>query len=309
MRLSVVIPFFNERENIVKLHEELLATVREIGFDYELIYVNDGSTDGSEQVFSELQECTVITLLRSYGQTAALSAGFGVVTGDVVATLDGDLQNDPSDLHGMLQFMDNNKLDMLVGWRKRRHDGWDKKIPSLIAFGIRQALLHDGIHDAGCGIKVFRRSVLDGLELYGEMHRFFVSIVKVRGYRVGEYVVNHRPRKYGKSKYSWKRGVKGFLDMVAVAFWGKYSARPLHLLGGVGIVVICVSFVTLFVSVFHVFTDFGLWDTQRWIIFSFLMFTLGIQLIVSGLIADIVVRGYFAASGKTGYIIREVTKL
>jgi glycosyltransferase involved in cell wall biosynthesis len=307
--LSVIVPFFNEVDNIPVLHDELEKVLGEIDMPYELLYVDDGSTDGSDEVLDSLTGCTVVHLQRMYGQTAALSAGFAQATGEILATLDGDLQNDPADLPMMVQYMDNNKLDMVTGWRKSRQDGFDKRLPSFIAYLIRQFLLQDGIHDAGCGIKVFRKSVIEGLELYGEKHRFFVSIVKIRGFRVGEVTVNHRPRVKGRSKYSWKRGIKGFLDMIAVAFWGKYSTRPLHMLGGIGLAVIFMSFCIFGVSLLHVFQDFGFLNTQNWVMFSFLTFILGVQLIIFGLIADIAVRGYFAASGKTGYIVREIKKI
>jgi glycosyltransferase involved in cell wall biosynthesis len=306
MRFSVVVPFFNERENLVSLHEELVGVLNTLGGSYELIYVNDGSSDESENVFSQLTNCVVIHLRRSFGQTAALSAGFARATGEILITLDGDMQNDPADIPGMLQYLDNNKLDMVVGWRKKRFDGIDKLIPSYIAYTIRQFLLSDGIHDAGCGLKVFRKCVLEDLSLYGEMHRFFASIVKIRGYRVGEYVVNHRSRTKGRSKYTWKRGVKGFLDMLAVAFWGKFSARPLHILGSIGLLVIVLSLCIEFVAVFHTFPEYNVLITQNWIMVGALMFILGVQLVIFGLIADIAVRGYFAASGRKGYFIREV---
>lgn len=306
--ISVVVPFYNERDNILLLHEKIVNAFERLGLPFEIVYVNDGSNDDSDVVLDALSGCTVVHLLRSFGQTAALSAGFEQATGEILATLDGDLQNDPEDLVGMLQYMDNNKLDMVIGWRKARHDGLDKKIPSFLAYTLRQFLLHDEIHDAGCGIKVFRAQVLDHLTLYGEMHRFFVSIVKGRGYRVGEYVVTHHPRTNGKSKYTWKRGIKGFLDMVAVAFWGKYSARPLHILGSIGLGVIGMSVVIFCVAIFHTFPEYNFLVSQNWVLVSVLMFILGVQLVIFGLIADISIRGYFAASGRKGYFIRSVVR-
>lgn len=307
VRLSVVVPFFNEHDNILRLHNELLGVLKDLGLPYEIIYVNDGSTDESEDVFEEVSsQVTVIHLQRSFGQTAALSAGFAHAEGEILVTLDGDMQNDPADIKGMLQYLDNNKLDIVVGWRKKRQDGWDKKIPSFFAYTIRQILLADRVHDAGCGLKVFRKRAIEGLELYGEMHRFFVSIVKLNGFKVGEYVVHHRPRGGGCSKYTWKRGVKGFLDMLAVAFWGKYSARPLHILGSIGLGIMGLSLVVMFMAVFHTFPEYNLLITQNWVMVSVLMFILGAQLIIFGLIADIAVRGYFAASGKKGYVVREI---
>jgi len=307
--ISIVVPFFNERDNIQPLHEQVLAVLRHIGLPFEIIYVDDGSNDGSEEIFNSLQDSIVIHLQKSFGQTAALSAGFDAASGEIIGTMDGDLQNDPDDLYGMLQYMDNNKLDMVVGWRKHRYDGLDKKVPSFLAYSLRQFLLGDGIHDAGCGIKVFRKKVLDHLNLYGEMHRFFVSIVKNRGYKVGEYVVQHRPRTRGKSKYSWKRGIKGFLDMISVSFWGKYSARPLHILGSIGLGVMGLSVCVFLTAIFHTFPEYNLLISQNWILVSVLMFILGIQLVIFGLIADICVRGYFAASGMKGYFVRSVEKV
>ncbi len=306
--LSLVVPFFNERDNIAQLHAEILEAFENVTFPYELIYVNDGSNDGSDAVLSGLTDCTIVTMQRSFGQTAALVAGIDASGGDTIATLDGDLQNDPRDLIPMMQIMDNECFDFVIGWRKRRYDSLLKRIVSWVAFVLRQLLLHDGIHDAGCGTKVFRKRVMQDVELYGEMHRFFVSIVKSKGYRVSEFRVRHHKRKHGMSKYSWKRAIKGFLDMIAVWFWGRFSARPLHVLGGLGLGVIGVSVFTLLVVTTHFFHDYGFLTSERWIVASVLMFILGVQLLVMGLVADIVVRGYFASSGKKNYVVRSVKK-
>ncbi|MDQ3099665.1 MAG: glycosyltransferase family 2 protein [bacterium] len=306
--LSVVVPFFNERENIARLHEEIISAFENFAASYELIYVNDGSTDGSAEVLASLSGCTVVTMQRSFGQTAALVAGIEIARGEMIATLDGDLQNDPRDLIPMLMSLDNEKQDFVIGWRKQRKDPLLKKLVSWGAYGLRQILLHDGIHDAGCGTKVFRARVMNDVELYGEMHRFFVSIVKSKGYVVSEYRVSHRARIYGVSKYSWKRAIKGFLDMIAVWFWGRFSARPLHILGGIGLLVIFLSFVTFVVVMTHAARDYGFLNTQNWVIAAILMFLLGVQLLVSGLVADIVVRGYFASSGKKNYVVRDVKR-
>ncbi len=304
--LSVVVPIFNEEGNILKLHTETVEALESLDLPYELIYINDGSTDKSRDILASLKGVTVVEMQRSFGQTAALVAGIEVASGEMIATMDGDLQNDPYDLIPMLMKLDNECWDFVIGWRRRRHDPLLKRLVSRGAYGLRQLLLRDRIHDAGCGIKVFRRRVMDDVELYGEMHRFFVSIALSKGYRVSEYRVRHRARIHGVSKYSWKRAVKGFLDMIAVWFWGRFSARPLHILGGMGLAVIGISVFTLFVVLTHAFNDYGFLTSERWIVASVLMFILGVQLLVMGLVADIVVRGYFASSGKKNYVVREV---
>jgi glycosyltransferase involved in cell wall biosynthesis len=304
--LSVVIPLLNEAGNIGELHRELVSVLRRANLSYEIIFVNDGSQDGTDAELLKLSDCTVISMRRSFGQTASLVAGFDEARGQYIATLDGDLQNDPEDLIPMFELIGRGEAEFVIGWRRLRHDSWDKKIPSFLAYVLRQILLHDGIHDAGCGIKVFTREVISEVELYGEMHRFFASIAKNKGFVVKEIAVNHRPRAFGQSKYTWKRGMKGFLDMIAVWFWGKYSARPLHVLGGIGLGIISISIFTLSLALGHWVRDFGFLDTQRWFIFSCLMFVLGIQMLISGLVADITVRGYFAAGKRKTYVVKSV---
>jgi glycosyltransferase involved in cell wall biosynthesis len=304
--LSVVIPVLNESGNVAQLYRELISVLKRAHISYEIIFVNDGSTDGTDTALLPLSDCTVVTMRRSFGQTASLMAGFDHAKGEYIATLDGDLQNDPEDLIPMFEIIGRGDADFVIGWRQKRHDSWDKKIPSYLAFLLRQVLLHDRIHDAGCGIKVFTRDVISEVELYGEMHRFFASIAQNKGFVVKEIAVNHRARSSGTSKYTWKRGMKGFLDMIAVWFWGKFSARPLHVLGAIGLVIIFCSVLGFSLALGHWFRDFGFMDTQRWFTFSSLMFVLGIQLVVSGLIADIAVRGYFAAGKRKTYVIKSV---
>ncbi len=305
--LSIIVPLYNERDNIVCLHNEIESAFSNVDFSYEIIYVNDGSLDGTGKILSTLQVCTVVYMQRSFGQTAALVAGIEAARGEMIGTLDGDLQNDPRDLVSMLQTLDNENYDFVIGWRKNRKDPYFKRFVSWNAYILRQILLHDGIHDAGCGIKAFRKVVMKDVELYGEMHRFFVSIVKGKGYSVCEFRVRHHERKFGFSKYTWKRTIKGFLDMIAVWFWGRFSARPLHILGGIGLLVIGFSVMTIAVVATHAFNDYGILTSERWIVAAVLMFILGVQLLVMGLIADIVVRGYFASSGKKSYVVREIS--
>jgi glycosyltransferase involved in cell wall biosynthesis len=304
--ISVVVPFFNELDNVIELHRELIGVLQQLGKSFEIIYVNDGSTDGTGEKLLQLKNCTVVEMRRSFGQTAALVAGFSQTKGKIICTMDGDLQNDPNDLPEMIRTLEGTDTDLIIGWRKKRNDSLDKRIPSYFAYLLRQVLLSDGIHDAGCGIKAIKREVVESLELYGEMHRFIGSIAMSKGFRVKEMVVNHRGRKAGKSKYTMSRGAKGFLDMLAVWFWGRYSARPLHLLGGIGLILLLASFFTLFVSFTHIFADLGVLNSQEWIIFGFLEFILGVQMIISGFIADIVVHNYFAMSKQSSFEIKQV---
>ncbi len=307
--ISIVVPLLDEAGNVAQLHQEIVSAMQKIGKSFEVIYVNDGSTDNTKGELSLLQDCVVIEMRRSFGQTAGLVAGFEYAKGELIATLDGDLQNNPNDLIEMYNLLLDVDVDMVIGWRKVRNDNLSKKIPSKIAYMLRQILLGDSIHDAGCGIKMMRREVLDSLELYGEMHRFIASIAQGKGFLVKEMVVDHRMRTNGRTKYNIVRGVKGFLDMLSVWFWGKYTARPMHVLGGMGLFLILAGVFTLIVSFTHVFIDFGLLQTQQWIIFAFLEIILGLQMIISGFIVDVAVRGYFASSKKKSYEIRSIMNL
>lgn len=221
MILSIVVPIYNEAESISGLHREILEMCRHphgcsTSFDWEIIFVDDGSEDGTGDICKELTPLRYIHLDENQGQTAALDCAFKAAKGDYIAALDGDGQNDPADIPRMLQHLLDHDLDVVCGWRKNRRDTLSKHMASRLAYVIRQVLVHDGVHDSGCTLKVFRKKCFDGLTLKGGQHRFIPAILKYRGYKIGEIEVNHRPRQYGVSKYHFSRVFQGLNDLFEI---------------------------------------------------------------------------------------------
>jgi len=236
--LSIVIPVYNEAESLEDLHRELREVAAANGYALDVIFVDDGSTDGSWEVIRHLaagdRQVRGIRFRRNFGKSAALSAGFAQVRGEMVMTLDADLQDDPHEIPRFLAAMEDN-LDVVSGWKQVRRDPWHKVLPSRVFNRLVSSLTGVKLHDHNCGMKCYRREVLGEVRLYGELHRFVPVLAAGRGYRVGEIVVNHRARKFGHSKYGPSRFVKGFLDLLTVKFLTGYGQRPQHLLGTVGL--------------------------------------------------------------------------
>jgi dolichol-phosphate mannosyltransferase len=236
--LSIVIPVFNELESVGELHRELDAVARDEGFDLEVIFVDDGSTDGSWDAIDGLakgdERVRGIRFRRNFGKAAALDAGFRAARGDLVLTLDADLQDDPREIPRFLAKMDEG-FDVVSGWKQVRHDPWHKVGPSRVFNRLVGWLTGVKLHDHNCGFKCYRREIFREVRLYGELHRFVPVLAHARGWRVGEIVVHHRPRKHGSSKYGMKRIIKGFLDLLTVYFLTGFGQRPQHLLGAVGL--------------------------------------------------------------------------
>jgi len=237
--LSAVIPVFNEEESLRELHSELDEVAREHEYELEIIFVDDGSTDGSwdeiEKLAAEDSRVRGIRFRGNFGKAAGLSAGFKEARGEYVFTLDADLQDDPHEMPNFLEKMESG-LDVVSGWKKKRHDPWHKVGPSRVFNWLVGFLTKVKLHDHNCGFKCYRGEILDELELYGEMHRFVPVLAAARGCKVGEVVVNHRARKFGHSKYGFRRFVKGFLDLLTVHFLTGYGQRPQHLLGTLGLI-------------------------------------------------------------------------
>jgi glycosyltransferase involved in cell wall biosynthesis len=237
--LSAVIPLFNEAESLTTLHAELIAVAEAEGYDLEIIFVDDGSTDGSWAEVRRLSKADRrvrgIRFRRNFGKAAALSAGFRAARGEFIVTLDADLQDDPREIPRLLAAMEGN-CDVVSGWKQVRHDPWHKVLPSRIFNWVVSWLTGVYLHDHNCGLKCYRREVFAEVRLYGELHRFVPVLAAARGFRVGELAVAHRPRKYGRSKYGVRRFIKGFLDLLTVKFLTGFGQRPQHLLGGIGLV-------------------------------------------------------------------------
>ncbi len=304
--ISVVVPILNEEGSIISLHQEIVKVMQKLGRQFEVIFVDDGSTDKTAEKLKTLKPLTVITFRKNFGQTSALDAGIKRSKGTYVITLDSDGQNDPADIPKLIGYLEKNNLDVVSGWRKKRLDNSSKKVFSRLAAIVRRFLINDGIHDSGCTLKVYRRECFVEVDLYGEMHRFIPAILRIKGFKIGEIEVNHRTRIHGRTKYDWNRGLKGFLDMVSVWFWKKFANRPLHLFGGTGLVLGSFSLALFMFVVFQ--KIFYVIDMSGSAFFSISLFgmVMGVQFVVFGLLADIMSKNYYASRKETAYVIKEV---
>lgn len=288
MYISFVVPVLNEKDNVAQLHSEIVAAAKKIGKSYEIIFVDDGSSDGTQKEIKKQKGVRLIEMRRNFGQTAALDAGIKAATGKYLVTLDGDLQNDPADVPAMLKLLHDEDLDVVCGWRYERRDDPVKRFISAGARELRSILVEDGVHDSGCTLRVYQREAFDDLDLRGEMHRFIPAMLKWRGFKIGEMKVNHRPRIHGHSKYNMRRTFKGFLDMLSLWFFRKYASRPLHFLGAIGLGCFGVGVVLGgYLAVGRLIGWFGL-AQSIWPLVAVFLVLFGMQMFVSGLIMDLV---------------------
>ncbi len=285
---SFIVPVYNEEENVTPLHKEIVKTAKKLKKPYEIIFVDDGSSDNTLENLKKLSPIKILILRKNSGQSAALDAGIKAAQGKILITLDGDGQNNPADIPKMVNKL--NGFDVVCGWRHKRKDPLAKRFISSGARFFRSFLVADKVHDAGCTLRVYKRECFNGLDLYGEMHRMIPALLAWNGFRLTEIKVNHRSRKKGKTKYSWQRMFKGFLDMVDVWFWRKYQARPLHLFGGAGLFLIGASFLFgLYLVIKRVFFSYGLSD-KIWPLVAITGFITGIQLLIFGLLANLIIK-------------------
>lgn len=303
--ISVVVPVYNEEGNVAELHREICEVCESNHYIYEVIFIDDGSTDKTREICKTLVPLKYIRLRRNSGQTAAMDAGIKAAQYDYIVTMDGDRQNDPADIPGMLAYLVEHDYDVVSGWRKNRKDTFMKRFVSRGANLLRYLLVHDGIHDSGCSLKIYRKECFKGVNLYGEQHRFIPAILKIKGFTVGEYVVHHRARTSGKTKYNWKRTFKGFVDMISVWFWNKYATRPLHLLGGLGILFLALG------------GGCGIWSIAIFLagakmsknimppILTVFFVIIGILMFIFGLMSEILMKIYYGVHVDTSYSIRE----
>jgi glycosyltransferase involved in cell wall biosynthesis len=308
--LSVVIPIRNESQNIEALYVELTEALERWGRSYEVLAVDDGSTDDS---FDRLTRCQqrdprwrIIRFRRNFGQTAAFAAGFRHARGRLIATADGDLQNDPRDLGEMVRRIEEG-YDIVCGWRKDRKDPWlTRRLPSGMANKLISWSTGVKLHDYGCSLKVFRADVVKPIKLYGEMHRFLPAIASEMGVRIAEVVVNHRARKHGTSKYGLSRTFRVVLDLITVKFLLSYSTRPLQMFGLIGVPMGLVGFaIGAYLSYERLFGHESIANRPLLLLAVLLIFT-GIQLVTMGLLAEIMARTYHESQDKPIYVIREV---
>lgn len=303
--LSVVVPVFNEQDNVKKLHQEIVEVLEKLGKPYEIIFINDGSSDKTLENCQGLRPLKIINFRRNFGQTASLDAGFKAAKGEIIISMDGDLQDDPANIPRILKKMKEEKLDVVSSWRKNRKDPFSKRFLSRGAEYLRKILINDGIHDSGCQFRAFRKECLEKLDLMGEMHRFIPATLIIRGFKGGEIEVNHRPRIHGVTKYNYKRLVKGLLDVMGVWFWMKYASRPLHLFGGAGMasfILGALLLAGLFIA--RIFYTYSL-SNKVWPLLAIFLMMVGIQLFVSGLMADILVKSRYRGK-EMNYTIKEI---
>lgn len=309
MDISIVVPIFNEEGNIFPLHERVSSALAGSGLSYELILVDDGSIDRSFPLLKELAEkdsrVKVIRFRRNFGQTAAMAAGFSAAAGRVIVPMDGDLQNDPADIPLLLSKIDEG-YDVVSGWRKDRQDTFiNRRLPSIIANTVISRLTGVHLHDYGCTLKAYRREVLEGVNLYGEMHRFVPALASQVGARVAELPVRHHPRLHGTSKYGISRTTRVILDLMTVKFLLSYSTKPIQLFGRWGIYTLFAGFVSGALTVYmKLFEHMSMNRNPLLIMTAFLLFT-GVQFITLGLLGELNARIYYEAQGKPIFTVKE----
>jgi len=307
--VSVVIPLFNEAPNLEDLHRELTAALESLGRPYEVILVDDGSTDDSLKRLAAIEardrRVRVLALRRNFGQTAAFSAGFDHARGDIIVTSDGDLQNDPADIPLLVARLGEG-FDMVCGWRRQRQDPASKRVPSWFANRIISWATGVHLHDYGCSLKAMRSEVVRGLRLYGEMHRFIPAVASWMGVTVAEMPVNHRPRRRGTSKYGLGRTVRVLLDLFTVKFLLSYATRPAHFFGGWGLLLGGAGTLVLaYLTYIRIFRDEAIWGRPL-LLGGMLLFLTGLILVCVGLLAELLVRIYHESQGKPTYVVKEL---
>ena len=314
MNLSLIIPVYNEQDNLPMLFEAIDRTMNSLGKTWEVIFVDDGSRDNSLSFLKEHAEkdpkhVRVISFRRNFGQTAAIAAGLDYSQGDIIVLLDADMQNDPADIPMLLEKLDEG-YDLVSGWRKQRKDNAiTRNLPSMMANKLISRVTGVELHDYGCTLKAYRRPVLEGFRLYGEMHRFIPVFADSVGARITEVVVNHHPRRFGKTKYGLERTVKVILDLFTVKFLVSFASKPIYLFGGTGMGLMVISAIIMaYLFIRRIFFLVGVTGSPLFQT-SVMFFILGFQSMLMGLIAELLVRTYHESQRKTTYVVRTMINL
>ena len=308
--LSVVIPVFNEADNIEPLVRKLTSVMQGIGKSYEIILVDDGSTDGSfdtmKRICGSFDNLRIIRFRKNFGQTSAFSAGFDHARGSIVVTMDADLQNDPEDIPLLLEKLGDG-YDIVSGWRRNRHDSFfTRRLPSRIANYLISSLTGVPLHDYGCSLKAYRIEVLNNIRLYGEMHRFIPAVASWMGISVGEIEVRHAPRVSGQSSYGIMRTVRVLLDLLTVKFLLGFSTKPIQVFGLFGLISLMAGFLmSIYLSVGKILMGHSL-SNRPLLLMAVLLIIFGVQLLSLGLIGELVVRTYYESNKKVTYVIKEI---
>jgi glycosyltransferase involved in cell wall biosynthesis len=311
--LSVTIPMYNEEQNIAPLYERLVRALEPLGKPFEVIFVNDGSTDGSERALDALggkdPRIKVVHFRRNFGQTAAMMAGIRYASGDIIIPMDGDLQNDPEDIGKLLAKLDEG-YDVVSGWRQDRKDhALRRRLPSRIANVLISNISGVHLHDYGCSLKAYRKDVLKGVKLYGEMHRFIPIYASWEGGKVAEVPVKHHPRIHGESKYGVDRVLKVVLDLIVVQFLARYANRPIYLFGGFGIAAFGLALAAgLWALYLKFFQATSFIQTPLPLLVVMLVVTGGMSILM-GLLAEIIMRTYYESQGKAVYLVKSTSNL
>ncbi len=313
--LTIVIPLRNEEANVVPLYDEL-STVMDAGpYSYEVLFIDDGSKDRTlsnlENAIADDPHCTILHLTRSFGQTAAMAAGFEIARGRVIVPMDGDLQNDPRDIAALVAKLDESPgYDVASGWRKNRQDKlFSRRFPSLLANKLIRWMTNTQINDLGCTLKAYRREALEDVKLYGEMHRFLPVITRWRGARIAEVVVNHRARIHGKTKYDLRRTIKVLLDLVTVKFLGDYLTKPIYFFGKLSLITMAVAFFGLTLAVFQKYGYFVSeplnLNRNVLLLLAVMLVLMAVMFLVMGVLSELLVRIYHESQGRRIYKVRE----
>jgi glycosyltransferase involved in cell wall biosynthesis len=318
MELSIVIPFFNEQDNVANVIESIRKVMVSQGTGFEIIAVDDGSTDDTFRILSELSieipSLKIVKLRRNFGQTPALAAGFDMACGDKIVTLDGDGQNDPEDIPALLAKLEEG-FDLVSGWRKDRKDPFiSRRLPSILANKLIQRVTRVPINDLGCSLKIYRRSIIKDIQLYGELHRFLPVLAKWVGARISEIPVKHHPRRFGKSKYGISRTIRVLLDLITVKFLMSYSTSPIQIFGGAGLWCIFLSFLSGIATILmRIITIDGnpirTMTRNPLLLVAGILGVIGIQFIVLGLLGEINIRTYYESQKKPIYIVGETRNI
>lgn len=309
MDLSIVVPLLNEEESLPELTHWIDAVCREHYFSYEIILIDDGSTDESWSVIDALSKTNGaikgIRFQRNYGKSAALNEGFRAASGDVVITMDADLQDSPNEIPDLRRMIAEEGYDLVSGWKKVRYDNtFTKNIPSKFFNGVTRRVSKINLHDFNCGLKAYRKKVVKSIEVYGEMHRYIPVLAKWAGFKkIGEKVVEHRRRKYGVTKFGWERFVNGFLDLMSIVFVGKFSKRPMHFFGLWGSVFFFVGLcITLYLVVSKILSaDFALTNRPSFYM-ALVAIVIGMQMFLAGFVSELVARN---APGRNSYLVED----
>jgi len=311
--ISVIIPIYNEYDNIFLLHEKLALELPLLERDFEVILVNDGSGDGSDKLLAVVAQkdrrFKVVNLRRNFGQTAAMMAGIDYASGEIIVPMDGDLQNDPADVRRLIEKI-NEGFDVVSGWRKDRQDAaFKRNFPSRIANRLISWISGVHLHDYGCSLKAYRRDVIKGVRLYGEMHRFIPIYASWFGAKVTEIPVTHHPRIHGVSKYGLERIVKVVLDLLVVKFLAQYATKPIYVFGGFGIIMIITSIFTGSFAIYLKFFEHTSLIQTPLPLLSIMGVVMGIMSILMGLLAELVMRTYYESQNKSVYLVKNTQNL